>query len=717
MNNMPQRAKNKRNKRNRGNFGKGLFLITVGLFILFIARFAFIAINKDVQHVNLRSKAEQIYTQRQMVQARRGNIYDSEGNALATDTSKYTLYAVVDRNQRSASGKPLYVKDKAKTARTLAKYINLSPAKIKKILTTNGQTYQVEFGTAGSNLSIATMQKIKKEHLPGINFLATPARQYPEGEFASQLIGLASPKVNTKGSGETNLVGQLGLESYFNKQLTGVNGMRKDKQDVYGYQLANSKTVTKKAVNGDNIYTTLDPQTQQLLESKVAKVYKDSRANAMTAIVMEAKTGKIIAATQRPTLRSSKNPVWRNMLVQDAYEPGSTMKILALSAAIDTGHFDPNATFNSGTWSMGGGKITDWSSSGWGTISYKDAFDMSSNVGFAHVEQNMGAKTWMKYIKRFGLLQKTNIDGMGNEVSGFTQFKGALEQANTAFGQGITVNEMQMMQAFSAVANNGKMMKPYFVSKVVNSSGKVVRQNKPKVVGHPIKASTAKKVLGYMQGVVYDQKGLGHMYQIKGYRIAAKTGTAQIGGAHGYSNGDSSYLYSVAEMAPAKNPQYIIYITLRQPQNTSTPAANQIAKVANPVMKMLLERQKAAKKLKKSVVTVPDVTGKATKTASDELTKQHLQVVVLGDGKNVKQQSIPADQKILANQRILLDTGGKYQMPDITGWSAADVQQLAQMLNLKLNEQGEGYVTAQSIKPQTSINSNTTLTVKYQSKK
>ena len=117
----------------------------------------------------------------------------------------------------------------------------------------------------------------------------------------------------------------------------------------------------------------------------------------MTAVVMEAKTGKIIAATQRPTLHAENNPVWRNMLVQDAYEPGSVMKILSLAAAIDTGHFNPNATFNSGTWTMGGGKITDWSSSGWGTISYKDAFDMSSNVGFAHVEQDMGAETWMKY--------------------------------------------------------------------------------------------------------------------------------------------------------------------------------------------------------------------------------------------------------------------------------------------------------------------------------
>lgn len=718
MNKKPQRTKNRGHRENRGTFGKWLFLITVGLFTLFIVRFAYIAINKDVQHVNLRSQAEQIYTQQRIIQARRGDIYDSEGNPLATDTSRYTLYAVLDRTQKSSDGKPLYVKNRQKTAKILSQYIDLTPKQIEKTLKPKGQAYQVEFGSAGSNLSVSTMQKIKNRHLPGINFIATPARQYPEGEFASQIIGMATPKIkNDNGTEETNLVGQLGLEGYFNKQLTGTNGLRKDKQDVYGYQIANSKQVTKKAINGDNIYTTLDSQTQHFLENKVNKVYKSSNANAMTAVVMEAKTGKIIAATQRPTLHAENNPVWRNMLVQDAYEPGSVMKILSLAAAIDTGHFNPNATFNSGTWAMGGGKITDWSSSGWGTISYKDAFDMSSNVGFAHVEQDMGADTWMKYIKRFGLLKKVNVIGMSNEVNGYTSFKGILAQANTAFGQGITVNVMQMMQAFSAIGNNGKMMKPYIVSKVVDgNSGKTIQKIKPKVVGHPIKASTAKKVLGYMQGVVYDQKGLGHDYQIKGYRVAGKTATAQIGGAHGYLTGDTNYLYSFAGMAPAKNPKYIMYVTLRQPQNLKKPATKQIASVFNPTMKMLLSQQKVAEKAKKKVITMPNVVGQSSDDANKKLSDKGMQVIVVGSGKKVKQQSAVPDEQVLTDQHVILDTGGEYKMPDISGWSSADVQQLAKVLKLKVKENGNGYVTQQSISPDTTIKRGTTLTVQYEAK-
>lgn len=719
MNRKSQRTKNREHQRNRGTFGKWLFLITLGLFALFIVRFAYIAISKDVQHVNLRSQAEQIYTQQRVIQARRGTIYDSQGNALATDTSKYTIYAVVDKSQKSTSGKPLYVKNKKKTAQVLAKYLNLSAKKIEKILTPQGQAYQVEFGSAGSNLSVSTMQKIKKHHLPGINFIATPARQYPEGEFASQLIGMATSKTSTKnGTEQTTLVGQLGLESYFNKQLTGTNGLRKSQQDVYGYQLPSSKQVTKKAVNGNNIYTTINSQTQHFLETKVNKVYKESNANAMTAVVMEAKTGKIIAATQRPTLRSKKNPVWRNMLVQDAYEPGSVMKILALAAAIDTGHFNPNATYNSGTWSMGGGKITDWSASGWGTLTYKEAFEISSNVGFAHIEQDMGAKTWLKYIKRFGLLKPVDVVGMGNEVSGYSSFKGILAQANTAFGQGITVNVMQMMQAFSAIGNNGKMMRPYIVDRIVNSNtGKVIQKTKPKVVGHPIKASTAKKVLGYMEGVVYDEKGLGHDYQIKGYRVAGKTATAQIGGSHGYLTGDTNYIYSFAGMAPAKNPKYIIYITLRQPQNLKKSATKQIASVFNPTMKMLLSQQKTAQQAKKKVVTMPNVVGKASKTAQNTLEKRGITVVVVGSGKKVKQQSVEANQQTMTGQRVILDTGGSYQLPDLTGWSSADVQQLSQLLHLKLKETGTGYVTKQSLPAKSTVKAGTTLTVQYSAQK
>lgn len=219
-----------------------------------------------------------------------------------------------------------------------------------------------------------------------------------------------------------------------------------------------------------------------------------------------------------------------------------------------------------------------------------------------------------------------------------------------------------------------------------------------------------------MQGVIYDQKGLGHDYQIKGYRIAGKTATAQIGGAHGYSTGDTSYLYSFTGMAPAKNPKYIIYVTLRQPQNLKKPATKQIASVFNPTMKMLLSQQKVAEKAKKKVITMPNVVGKSSEEANKQLSQKGMQVVVIGSNKKVKQQSVEPNQQVLTDQHIILATGGEYHMPDLAGWSSADVQQLAKILKLDVKESGTGYVTKQSISPNETVKRGATLTVQYEAK-
>lgn len=219
-----------------------------------------------------------------------------------------------------------------------------------------------------------------------------------------------------------------------------------------------------------------------------------------------------------------------------------------------------------------------------------------------------------------------------------------------------------------------------------------------------------------MEGVVYDQKGLGHDYQIKGYRIAGKTATAQIGGAHGYSTGDTNYLYSFAGMAPAKNPKYIIYITLRQPQNLKKSATKQIASVFNPTMKMLLSQQQVAEKAKRKIITMPNTVGKSSDAMNNQLTKKGMQVVVIGSGEKVKRQSAEAGQQVLTDQHIILDTGGTYKMPDLNGWSSADVQQLAKILKLDIKENGTGYVTGQSIAPNATVKRGETLTVQYEAK-
>ena len=708
-----KRTINGENRRNRKTFGMWFFLVAAIIFILFTVRFSYIAIFKDVQNHNLKSQAAKLYTSSQVIQAKRGTVYDADGNPIATDTSKYTVYAIIDSSYRSASGNALYVTNKKKTAKVLAKYLDLSEAQILKILSPSSKgIFQVQFGTAGSNLSVATMEKIKKANLPGINFTQIPAREYPEGNFASQLLGMTTLKTNTK-TGTTQLVGDMGLEGYFNKQLTGTNGYRTVKQDVYGYQLADSSTKGRKVENGDNITTTLNNKVQHQMETLVSKVEKETQAEGITAIVMEAKTGKIVAATQRPNMKS-ETPSWTNALTQQTFEPGSTMKVLTLAAAINSGNFDPNATYTSGTWSLGGGKITDWVTSGWGTITYKEGFYRSSNVGFAHVEQNMGAKTWMKYIRRFGLLKKVNVYGMGNETAGYTTFKGKLEQANTAYGQGITVNVMELMQAYTAIANNGKMVKPYWIEKVTDSNtGKTVKKLSTTVVGHPISASTAKHVRKYMEGVIYNKVGTGQPYKVSGYRIAGKTGTAQIAGTNGYETGTNDYIYSFAGFAPAKNPKYIIYLSMKKPKNLTKAAETYLSSISTPIIKYLLDQEKLKSEGQQGVVKVGNYVGKNAQTVQTSLAKKKLQVTVIGGNKKITAQSLTAGKEAIINSRLILKTSGEMTMPDVSGWSQADVAQLAQMMGLKLSLTGSGYASNQSISVGTPVKAGDSLKVAY----
>ncbi|WP_432226960.1 penicillin-binding protein [Limosilactobacillus fermentum] len=711
-----KRTINGENRRNRKTFGMWFFLVAAIIFILFTVRFSYIAIFKDVQNHNLKSQAAKLYTSSQVIPAKRGTVYDADGNPIATDTSKYTVYAIIDSSYRSASGKALYVTNKKKTAKVLAKYLDLSEAQILKILSPSSKgIFQVQFGTAGSNLSVATMEKIKKANLPGINFTQIPAREYSEGNFASQLLGMTTLKTNTK-TGTTQLVGDMGLEGYFNKQLTGTNGYRTVKQDVYGYQLADSSTKGRKVENGDNITTTLNNKVQHQMETLVSKVEKETQAEGITAIVMEAKTGKIVAATQRPNMKS-ETPSWTNALTQQTFEPGSTMKVLALAAAINSGNFDPNATYTSGTWSLGGGKITDWVTSGWGTITYKEGFYRSSNVGFAHVEQNMGAKTWMKYIRRFGLLKKVNVYGMGNETAGYTTFKGKLEQANTAYGQGITVNVMELMQAYTAIANNGKMVKPYWIEKVTDpNTGKTVKKLSTTVVGHPISASTAKQVRKYMEGVIYNKVGTGQSYKVSGYRIAGKTGTAQIAGTNGYETGTNDYIYSFAGFAPAKNPKYIIYLSMKKPKNLTKAAETYLSSISTPIIKYLLDQEKLESEGQQGVVKVGNYVGKNAQTVQTSLAKKKLQVTVIGGNKKITAQSLTAGKEAIINSRLILKTSGEMTMPDVSGWSQADVAQLAQMMGLKLSLTGSGYASNQSISVGTPVKAGDSLKVAYTGK-
>lgn len=698
---------------NRNVVGRLLQISIAFVFLLFVGRFLYLSISKTIAGENISERVSNLYKRDEILKSVRGAIYDNSGNVIAEDSHSFTLYAILDKSSLDYKGKPMYVVDKKKTAEKLSTVIPLSEKKILKYLHPKHKAYQVEFGTAGSGISLATKKKIMAMHLPGIHFDETPSRLYPNGRFASHIIGIAQP-FNDKKNHSINLIGTMGIEKYFNKVLSGKDGRRIALVDAGEYQLPGGQHSYKAPINGNNIYLTIDSQLQIYLENLLDAVQNKYKPKALTAIVEDVKTGKIRAASQRPTFdpatRKGLNDNWRNILVQDSYEPGSVFKILSITAAIQEGKYNPKEYYRSGSITFNGSTIHDWNYTGWGAIPFEQAFPRSSNVGMSILVNRLGKHTWRRYLDNYHIGKKTNIT-LPDENSGLINIHSQIDQAVTSFGQGINVNALQMMQVYSALANSGQMLKPQLVEKIVSSSGKVIKRYKKIKVGKPVYSQeTAQTTLKLMRDVVEKEYGTGMTYKIPGKSIAVKTGTAQIAGIHGgYLKGDRNYLFSVVGLTPADNPRYCIYITMKQPQIMSDPPET----IMSLIFKLLINRVSVSSKvdMMDEQITIPSVKGQSREQAVRLLEKMGLYVETIGSGHKVEAQSILANTKVNPNSKIIIFTGGIIRCPNMKGWTIKQVTQFANISKVKVEVLGKGKVYKQSRIPRSILNRNSKVKV------
>ncbi|MCT7831107.1 MAG: penicillin-binding transpeptidase domain-containing protein [Lactobacillus iners] len=698
---------------NRNVVGRLLQISMAFVFLLFVGRFLYLSISKTIAGENISERVSNLYKRDEILKSVRGAIYDNSGNVIAEDSHSFTLYAILDKSSLDYKGKPMYVVDKEKTAEKLSTVIPLSEKKILKYLHPKHKAYQVEFGTAGSGISLATKKKIMAMHLPGIHFDETPSRLYPNGRFASHIIGIAQP-FNDKKTHSINLIGTMGIEKYFNKVLSGKDGRRIALVDAGEYQLPGGQHSYKAPINGNNIYLTIDSQLQIYLENLLDAVQNKYKPKALTAIVEDVKTGKIRAASQRPTFdpatRKGLNDNWRNILVQDSYEPGSVFKILSITAAIQEGKYNPKEYCRSGSITFNGSTIHDWNYTGWGAIPFEQAFPRSSNIGMSILVNRLGRHTWRRYLDNYHIGKKTNIT-LPDENSGLINIHSQIDQAVTSFGQGITVNALQMMQVYSALANSGQMLKPQLVEKIVSSSGKVIKRYKKIKVGKPVYSQeTAQTTLKLMRDVVEKEYGTGTTYKIPGKSIAVKTGTAQIAGIHGgYLKGDRNYLFSVVGLTPADNPRYCIYITMKQPQIMSDPPET----IMSLIFKPLINRVSVSSKVDMmgEQIAIPSVKGQSREQAVRLLEKMGLYVETIGSGNKVEAQSILANTKVNPNSKIIIFTGGIIRCPNMKGWTIKQVTQFANISKVKVEVLGKGKVYKQSRIPRSILNRNSKVKV------
>ncbi|UQS82701.1 penicillin-binding protein [Bombilactobacillus folatiphilus] len=696
-------------RRDRRIIGRFFLIIIALFFIICIFRFTYITISGHVGSVDLSKRTEQKYRHKKTLSALRGSIFANDGTKIAYSDQSYELYAVIDPTYHSTVGKPLYVHDKKKTAQTLSRYIPMNAKEIYEILNPKEKTtFQVEFGTAGQNISFGMKKAIQKKHLQGIYFQAVPNRSYPNGNFASNTIGLAQISESTTKKKKSSQ-GVMGLESYYNKVLEGKNGYEINYTDPEGYTLPKTHKKTKLPVQGSNVYTTLDLNYQHYLEQLLDDVYTKYHPQSMQAIVTTPKNGHIIAISQRPTFNpDTKENImnsWQDLNLQDTYEPGSVFKVLTLAASINSGNYNPNQYYHSGAITIGDRTIHDWNTNGWGEIPFNQAFPRSSNVGMVNLEQQMGASTWLKYMKKFKIGKLTNITLPG-EVAGSINFQHASDQAITSFGQSVSVTALQMVQALGAIGNHGKLMQPQLVSQIENPNTGKIKKIMPKEVGQPVSDKTTQQVLDAMRDVVRKDYGTGSMYKIPGQDVAVKTGTAQISSSKGgYLTGSNDYVYSVAGLAPASNPKYLVYITMKKPQVMTKAPEQMLAEIFNPMMQRLLGTGKIENvETSDTSISMPELTNQSLASVRQTLNKQHLTAGVVGTGSKVVQQLPSAKTPVVQNQRVILLTDGAMTMPDVRGWSKNDLLKLAEITGKKIVLKGHGYAYKQSVAPQSVLN-------------
>ncbi|MDK8394969.1 penicillin-binding protein PBP2X [Streptococcus pasteurianus] len=722
--------------KNRERVGQNLMILAVFLFFVFVINFAIIIGTDTKFGHNLSTEASEVYQKEVTVQAKRGTIYDRNGVALAEDSTTYSIYAIISTSYVSSTGEKLYVKKSQyeKVAEILNEKLGIDKNEVLSQLKQDG-LFQVSFGSSGSGLSYSTKLAIEtamdEAGIKGIGFTSTPGRMYPNGVFASQFLGLTQLKENKDGT--SSLVGTSGLEAALDDILSGTDGKVIYQKDKNGNLLLGTETTVKQAIDGKDVYTTLSEPLQSYLESQMDIFQNEAQGTYASATVVNAKTGEILATTQRPTYNaqtldgySEDNlKTWNTLLYQNYYEPGSTMKVMTLASAIDDGVFNPNeviSTINGIT--VADTTINDWNVNEGMTsvqyLTYAQGFAWSSNVAMTSLEQKMGNDKWLTYLSRFKFGYPTRF-GMLNEDSGLLPSDNEVTVAMSSFGQGIGVTQVQMLRAFTAIPNGGVMLEPQFISQIYDSNTNSTRVATSEVVGNPVSEDAADQTLDYMVTVGTDSQ-YGTLYngttgqpyiQVGDYSVAVKSGTAQIAASAedggGYLTGDNDYIYSVVAIVPSDDPEFIMYVTLQQPSEQFR--AMYWQDVINPVLEraMMIKDTLTSTAVtgtdKETEYTLKDYIGENPGDTAQELRDNLVQPVVVGSGSKIKKMSKKVGSNLSANEQILLWTGNLETVPDMYGWTKENVEKFAKWTGIKITFKGSdsGTVTKQSVESETDI--------------
>lgn len=651
------------------------FTIIAAMFLGLLVRLGWIQIVNSQKYEQLALEQQ---TRDIPIPAKRGIIFDRNGKKLAATANTHTIWARPSEVKSS--------KDPSETGRFLAEVLDKNYEEIMALITKEnvGLVRVARWVESDAVDKIHAYQKenIKESPLEGIWLAEDNKRVYPYGSFAAHIIGHTT----------VDNLGLSGIELRYDKYLSGLPGRWIRNTDASGRRLSYGTEKFFQSENGLNTVLTIDEAIQHFIEKAIENAYEKTGAKKVMAIAMNPKNGDILGMATYPdydpnnarepleandlaffnTLETNEektnywNQMWRNPIVSDTYEPGSTFKLITTAIALEEKVATVNSTYNcTGTMRVGDSLLKCWRypmTHGHQTLA--EAVQNSCNPVFIQLSQGTGLDTYYEYLKNFGIMEKTNVDlpGESNPIIQNKNNIGPVELATISYGQGISITPIQLLTAICAIGNDGILMEPRIVNELVDDDGNVIHRYEPVTVRQVISKETADEMRMIMESVVTE--GSGSSAHIPGYRVGGKTGTADkvIDGRYV----DGKVYSSFISMAPMDDPQVALLVVVDEPQGvrfgsqTAAPAAKEI--LTETLRYLNVETSYSAeelKSLKEKYIEVPNITHMPFSEARTILEKAQLQYEVIPEEASlmdfqVEEQYPKAGELVIKNGTLFL---------------------------------------------------------------
>jgi len=688
---------------------RAAFTMSVLMLALFclIGRLAWIQIVKGPE---LSAKAIAQWMREIPVEPKRGIIYDRNNNELAISASADTVVAL------PAQIKP---EEAPATAAKLAEILNMDADRVLELITRKRAAVYV-----ARKVDPEIARAIRELELPGITFAEESRRYYPYGNLASQVIGFAG----------IDSQGLYGIEVKYDEYLRGKSGYLQYPTDNRGQEIPTGTPSYIPPQDGYNVHLTIDQVIQHIVERELDNLMAMHNAESATAIVMDPHTGAILAMANRPDFdpndfmaavrETGSQSVWLNQAISGGFEPGSTFKVITATAGLEQGIVSEDSLyFDKGYELVAGHRLHCWRRTGHGQQTFLEVMQNSCNPGFVDVGLKLGADTMLDYVKRFGFGQKTGIDLPGEAVGVMFNKVGPVELATMSFGQGPSVTPIQQVVAMAAIANGGKLVRPYVMESIRDLDGTIIKQTEPEVVRQVTSPEIAARMRAMLESVVAD--GGGRNAYIPGFRVAGKTGTAQVprpGGGY-YPN---KYIASFSGFAPADDPKIAVFVSIHDPKgkygyygaNVAGPAFRNMAE--DILYYLDVQPQTEATSVQAQSIVVPDLVGQSSAQALESLRDTGLNIRIDGHGAKILDQAPKAGVKVPPGSTVIVFMGEKppsagepVAVPDVVGLSLRDASVKLSAAGLQIQAVGSGIATKQQPAPDTVISAGSVVTVHF----